>query len=466
MSNVTDKEWYEKHKDIIEGKGSIFNINNNHAFGVVIDGKMTCLRTHSFETFDSSGKVKIFLNDELLMTIDELDDYVEYESYNSLNFLYQAKEYIKKFKKGYKLKGNEGISFQVELSMSRRTYIPWEERKGCFVRHKGIIQTSSDDKLHYDFEEAIKENPKNKVFNHWQNERRSMNFATKEFNYEVVYNSKRDGEEFTNEKIEEIRNSIAKRFNAYTKELYEENKNKLSCNSVLNGILDFDWDNKNDKTKHWNSLNLYCKDGSTTRKIFYEIHNDSFSIQLSNNIEDFFMSSFGFINYDIDVQDDKIIAKSNISKDIIKVDNVTELMTEFNNKLGETLLKDSNEKNNDFFELYGLPMKSLKTLKTKYNIEKGIWDIENISLISEEQKIFEEHIFKQLGDLLSSYSEKNWDKALIEKIKTNNTLPYSEKMALYNDIKDFLIDNDYVNNEQSQCCNLNIKTMNCIFEIE
>ncbi|MBM24313.1 MAG: hypothetical protein CL760_01215 [Chloroflexi bacterium] len=460
MNNVTDKEWYEIHKNSMNRKGSVFNIKNSHPFGVVVDGKMKCIRKHSFERFDSKAFVYAFLNDKLLKTVAELHDYKDLDTCYSFNTLYQAKKYIENFKKEYNLKESQGISFRINLSVSRKTYVPWR------LNQDSSIDTTSDNDLHYDFEEAIKENPENKIFKHWQEERLSMNFASRDFDYEVVYDSKKDGFELTDEKIEEIRNSIAKRFNAYTKELYEENQNKLSCNSVLKGILDFEWDNNNDKIKHWNSLNLYCKDGSTKRKIFYEIHNDSFSIQLSNNIENFFMSSFGFINYDINVQNNKIIAKSNISKDIIKVDNVTELMTELNNKLAEALLKNSNEKNNDFFDLYCLPMKSLKTLKTKYNVKKGFWDIENISLISEDQKIFEEHIFKQLADLLNSYSEKNWDKALIEKIKINNTLPYREKMALYDYIKDFLIDNDYVNNEQNQCSNLNIKTMNFIFEVE
>lgn len=240
----------------------------------------------------------------------------------------------------------------------------------------------------------------------------------------------------------------------------------MSYNSVLHGVLDFEWDNKNDNIKHWNSLNLYRKDRTNSKEIFYEAHNDSFSIQLSNNIKDFFMSSFGFVNYDIEVTDNKIIAKSNTSKDIIKVDNVTELMTELNKKLGEILLKDSNEKSNDFFELYGLPIKSLKTLKIKYNVDKKNWSFENISLISEEHKIFEHQIFEQFGDFLESYSEKNWNEAFIEKIKTNNTLPYREKMTIYSEIKAILINNDYVNNEQNQFGNLNTKTMNFIFEVE
>ena len=60
MKNITDKEWYEENKNIIDRKGAIFKINNKHPFGVVYDGEMKCLKKHSFEIFQSTGTINVF----------------------------------------------------------------------------------------------------------------------------------------------------------------------------------------------------------------------------------------------------------------------------------------------------------------------------------------------------------------------------------------------------------------------
>lgn len=178
MNDMTDKEWYEKNESFMNRKGAIFNINNNHPFGIVSNGKMICFKTHSFETFQSRGIVSALLNNKHFRTIAELYDNDNVNTCLSFNTLYQAQEYIENFKKEYNLNGSENISFKVELSIDRRTYIPWRRNKDSF-------QTSSSKDLHYCFDEAIKENPENKVFEHWEEDRKLMNFATKQFDSEV-----------------------------------------------------------------------------------------------------------------------------------------------------------------------------------------------------------------------------------------------------------------------------------------
>ncbi len=465
MKKITDKEWYEENKNIIDRRGAIFKINNKHPFGVVHDGEMKCLKRHSFEIFESTGTVNVFLNDNILTTIAEVHDKiygnnVKKPSY-SLNTLYQAQNYIDKFIDENKLKDSKLISIKVELSITRKIETPHTHSIGS-NSIDGILNSY----FHYDFKEALIENPENKIFRNGH-KKDHINLANRTFDSEIYFDSKKDGLRLTDEKIKEIRDSIVARFDANSTPMIDETNSMLTYNSVIQDILKFEWDSNNNKIKHWNNISFYSKKGKKKELLYTEVHNKPFSVHFSNNIQEFFMSSFGFVSYDIDVIDNEIIAKSNISKEVIRTDSVNELLFEINKKLGEVLLNISKNDSNNFFKDYGLPIKSMDSFKLIYNSEDEKWITKDISLIPEEKKLIEEKIIKELNILLNNHSELNWDSELREYIKMNNDLPHGEKRVLYSIVEEYFYENEcIIEDDVEQYVNTNIKSLNLIFEVE
>ncbi len=212
MKKINEKEWRKICFKQIHDNGEMYRINTNHSFGLVHENEMYRFRKNTLESFSAKANVYVLLNGQPLKNIAEFPDssYQNGEStpYYFLNSLHKAKKAISDFVETYSLKENDFFDIQVELEIERTCYIPYQNSPNK------DIQLSRNTDVHYDYEEALLQNPENKSFQHWEKERNDFNFGTRSFKPFICFKSQSDGLIFTENKIDEIRDKLMKEFDA------------------------------------------------------------------------------------------------------------------------------------------------------------------------------------------------------------------------------------------------------------
>lgn len=238
----------------------------------------------------------------------------------------------------------------------------------------------------------------------------------------------------------------------------------MNYKKLINDIYNFEWSNDYDNVKHWNKISLEYKDSDKKILTFegkLNIEEKPFNLFFSNNIEEFYRSSFGYIDFDIIIENDLIVATNTENKesDSIKAKDVTELMVSLNEIFAKKLLKISKEMDQDskdmaenkeynysVFDSYSLPFKIAKTMSIHYNFENKVWDIKNESMFEDELDP-RTLVFKEITKYLKEYSDESWTSDFILNCQKDFDIPWLEKYKIFNMIQKILLEQNCIDDD-------------------
>jgi hypothetical protein len=173
----------------------------------------------------------------------------------------------------------------------------------------------------------------------------------------------------------------------------------LNYKKLFESILNYEYDNKNDNTKHWNFLQWTDVNLESINSIDIK---EPFILILSNFIIEYYGSSLAGISYLIYIEDGFIIAMSNKNSTIIKSKDIDSLMNQLNNELKVEIENTSP----DISEQFWIPNKEIPQLQATYNLKEHSWilSLQDKMFNNEETEVFS-NIVISLTSELNAYSQ-------------------------------------------------------------
>lgn len=228
----------------------------------------------------------------------------------------------------------------------------------------------------------------------------------------------------------------------------------MDYKNLIFDILNFDWDNKNDDFKHWNCLRFYSNDNKMISINQLNKHNDSFILSFSNYIVEFYLSTFGYLSYLIEIKNNKIIAsKPDDNTKTFEFDTVEALLKFMNSELN-TILKDSEINDDGYISNFLIPNKSIPQIHLHYSNDLNTFIVKS--------RDFNADIIDKIDEFLSDYLKGFWfEHSGKDSIKSSD-FNYKEKRSFYLLIHDFLSKNNFIELVES-FNHTEIKEFNVVF---